>query len=75
MERRVTFDFGPEGSLTEDLFFQCRAFDLGFRFGWIEGVMREQAAFTFQDFFKQRRRWILVRYHQQQYACKGLFYN
>ena len=68
MERQITFDFGAYGSLTEDLFFVAESANQGFKCGWIEGVMYEMAPFTYGDFFKQRRRWLLV-------SCKRNIWN
>ena len=59
-EKRVGFDNGPEGSKAEDCFFAILALDSWpeFKFGFIEGEMREKSPFTFEDFFKQRKRWM-----------------
>lgn len=57
-ERRVTFDWGPDGSKAEDCFFGIVALDQGYTFDFIEGEMLEKSPFTFQDFFKQRKRWM-----------------
>jgi len=57
-ERKITFDWGPEGSKAEDCFFGIVALDRGFTFDFIEGEMHEKSPFTFRDFFKQRKRWM-----------------
>jgi len=57
-ERKVTFDWGPDGSKAEDCFFGIVALDQGYSFDWIQGEMLEKSPFTFQDFFKQRKRWM-----------------
>jgi len=57
-ERKVSFDWGPDGSKAEDCFFGIVALDQGFTFDFIEGEMHEKSPFTFQDFFKQRKRWM-----------------
>jgi len=58
LERRVTYDFGPEGSVTEDAFFAIAALDMGYKFGFIDGYMEEKSPFSLLDFMKQRRRWL-----------------
>eukprot|EP00923_Selenidium_pygospionis_P046041 GHVN01079460.1.p1 GENE.GHVN01079460.1~~GHVN01079460.1.p1 ORF type:complete len:536 (-),score=15.23 GHVN01079460.1:203-1810(-) len=58
IERQVTFDFGPAGSITEDAVFALAAMQRGVKFGFIDGVMLEKSPFTFMDFLKQRRRWL-----------------
>uniref|UniRef100_A0A2C9LSB5 Glycosyltransferase 2-like domain-containing protein n=1 Tax=Biomphalaria glabrata TaxID=6526 RepID=A0A2C9LSB5_BIOGL len=57
-EKNVSFDHGPEASITEDCFFACVADSQGFSFGFVEGTMLEQSTFTIADFVKQRRRWM-----------------
>jgi len=57
-ERKVTFDWGPDGSKAEDCFFGMVALDQGYSFDFIDGEMQEKSPFTFQDFFKQRKRWM-----------------
>lgn len=58
VERDVTFDFGPAGSVTEDAFFAVAASERGCTFEFIDGFMEEKSPFTIMDFVKQRRRWI-----------------
>lgn len=57
-ERKVTWDWGPDGSKAEDCFFGIVALNEGFSFDFIEGEMHEKSPFTFSDFFKQRKRWM-----------------
>ncbi len=58
LERQIQFDFGPRGSITEDLYFAFRAHQLGIPFRWVEGYVREQPAASWRDFFRQRARWV-----------------
>ncbi|HMO18903.1 MAG TPA: glycosyltransferase family 2 protein [Oligoflexia bacterium] len=55
---QVTFDFGPEKSITEDLFFAFKAAACGFKCKWLEGYVREQAPESCIDLLRQRRRWM-----------------
>jgi egghead protein (zeste-white 4 protein) len=57
-ERKVTWDFGPAGSVAEDAWFGLRAIDLGYSIDFIEGDMLERSPFTLYDFIKQRQRWM-----------------
>lgn len=57
-EYGLGFDVGEEGSLTEDTFFAIKAADLGFKFMWCDGYIREQSPFSIFDLIKQRRRWL-----------------
>ena len=57
-EKKVSFDWGPEGSKAEDCFFGMVALDQGYTFNFIEGEMHEKSPFTFSDFIKQRKRWM-----------------
>lgn len=61
-ERRVGFDHGPDGSISEDTCFAMIAWRDGYSFGFVEGEMHEKSPFTCWDFVKQRNRW-----------AKGLF--
>lgn len=45
-------------SLTEDVYFALKAATQGIRFGWIEGIVREQSPKTLRDLIGQRRRWL-----------------
>ena len=58
-EKQIGFDFGPEGSITEDAFFGLCAMQNGARTKWVDGYMEEQATQSVIDFLKQRRRWFL----------------
>ncbi|XP_050416005.1 beta-1,4-mannosyltransferase egh [Patella vulgata] len=58
-ERSVSFDFGPEGSITEDCYFGMKAWEKGYRFNFIEGEMWEKSTFSIMDYIRQRRRWVL----------------
>lgn len=57
IERRCDFDFGPEGSITEDAFWALRQMALGSRCRWVDGFVVEQSTERLRDFVKQRRRW------------------
>ena len=57
-EQKVTWDFGPEGSVAEDAWFGLAAVDLGYTIDFIEGDMLEKSPFTLFDFVKQRQRWM-----------------
>ncbi len=58
VENQVGFDWGPESSVTEDLAFGLQAYQAGFKFGWINGFIREQSPLSIVDIIKQRKRWI-----------------
>ena len=58
IERRIGFDLGGKGSITEDAYFALLAADQGVKFDWIDGHIREQSPFTIRDVLRQRRRWI-----------------
>ncbi|MDE2106346.1 MAG: glycosyltransferase family 2 protein [Patescibacteria group bacterium] len=58
LERKVGFDLGGKGSITEDAYFALICADRGVRFEWVEGFIREQSPFTLLELLKQRRRWI-----------------
>jgi egghead protein (zeste-white 4 protein) len=57
VEKRVGFDFGPEGSITEDAFWALASAEQGARARWVDGFMVEQGTERIMDFIKQRRRW------------------
>ncbi|XP_061164587.1 beta-1,4-mannosyltransferase egh-like [Saccostrea echinata] len=57
-ERKVSYDFGIEGSIAEDCFFGLTAWKLGYSFDFIEGEMWEKSPFSLTDYIKQRKRWI-----------------
>lgn len=58
LERKIGFDLGGKGSITEDAYFALICADRGVRFEWVEGFIREQSPFTLLALLKQRRRWI-----------------
>ncbi|HEY8885911.1 MAG TPA: glycosyltransferase family 2 protein [Candidatus Microsaccharimonas sp.] len=57
VEKRVGFDFGPHGSITEDAFWAVRNMEDGVRARWCEGYLEEQSTEGLNDFLKQRARW------------------
>ena len=57
IEKAVGFDFGPNGSITEDAFWALVAMERGYRCRWVEGYLEEQSTESVADFVKQRRRW------------------
>lgn len=58
LERQVDFDFGPCGSIAEDIYFALRLRELGIPCRWIEGYVREQSPRDPRNFLRQRARWI-----------------
>lgn len=58
VERKITYDFGPEGSIAEDCFFALSAWRDGYSFGFVEGDMHEKSTFSLMDYIKQRKRWV-----------------
>ncbi len=56
-EKSIGFDFGPEGSITEDAFWALVAMERGYRCRWVNGYMEEQSTESVGDFVRQRRRW------------------
>ncbi len=58
LERQVDFDFGPSGSIAEDIYFALRLRELGIPCRWIEGYVREQSPRDSGNFLRQRARWI-----------------
>jgi egghead protein (zeste-white 4 protein) len=57
VEKEVSFDLGPEGSVTEDAFWGLQQMQNGRRLRFVDGFMVEQAPQTAGDLVKQRRRW------------------
>jgi len=57
IERTVTFDVGPEGSVTEDAWWAYSQAEQGREFRWVDGYLIEQSPEHSLDFVKQRRRW------------------
>lgn len=58
IEEQVQFDFGPRGSITEDIYFFLRLRDLGIPCAWVGGHVREQSPGDLRNFLRQRARWI-----------------
>ncbi|KAL7672728.1 hypothetical protein ACOME3_007609 [Neoechinorhynchus agilis] len=56
-EKSLGFDYGPNGSLSEDIFFAINAKSKGYSFGWICGELNEKGTFSTADFLRQRKRW------------------
>jgi egghead protein (zeste-white 4 protein) len=59
VEKKVGFDFGPNGSITEDAFWALVSTENGARSRWVDGYMVEQGTERIVDFIKQRRRWYI----------------
>jgi len=59
IEKAIGFDFGPNGSITEDAFWALVAMESGKRCRWVEGYLEEQSTQSVKDFIKQRRRWFM----------------
>lgn len=57
IEKSIGFDFGPNGSMTEDAFWALVAMERGYRCRWIDGYLEEQSTQSIMDFLRQRRRW------------------
>jgi beta-1,4-mannosyltransferase len=55
----VGFDFGPDGSITEDAFWAVVQMERGRRSRWVDGYLEEQSTRSLIDFVKQRRRWFV----------------
>lgn len=56
-EKRIGFDVGPHGSITEDAWWSLMALEKGCRFAWVDGFLGEQSTQSISDLIKQRRRW------------------
>lgn len=54
VENRVTWE---TACVAEDFWFAYDAVALGYKFGWLHAIVREQPPETVRDFFRQRRRW------------------
>ncbi|KAJ9386718.1 CAZyme family GT2 [Paecilomyces variotii] len=54
VENNVTWD---TNCAAEDFWFAFNATRLGYKFGWIHAIAREQPPETVNDFIRQRRRW------------------
>lgn len=57
-EREVSFDHGPDGSISEDCYFAMIAYMKGYSFDFIQGEMWEKSPFSVQDLIRQRKRWL-----------------
>ncbi|MFZ3009948.1 MAG: glycosyltransferase family 2 protein [Candidatus Microsaccharimonas sp.] len=57
VEKLVGFDFGPDGSITEDAFWALELMERGHRARWVEGYLEEQSTEDVKDFLRQRARW------------------
>lgn len=57
-EREVSFDHGPDGSISEDCYFAMIAFMKGYSFDFIQGEMWEKSPFSIHDLIRQRKRWL-----------------
>lgn len=57
VEKSIGFDFGPQGSITEDAFWALKLMEAGGRARWVEGYLEEQSTQSVGDFIRQRRRW------------------
>jgi beta-1,4-mannosyltransferase len=57
IEKSIGFDFGYNGSITEDAFWALLAMQNGHRCRWVEGYLEEQSTQSVGDFIRQRRRW------------------
>lgn len=57
VEKAIGFDLGGRGSVTEDAYFALKATENGYRFGWVDGFIREQSPYTIKALLQQRRRW------------------
>jgi egghead protein (zeste-white 4 protein) len=52
----ITWDL-PGNSITEDAEFSLRATEKNYKFGFVNGYLREQSPHTIGDLIKQRKRW------------------
>jgi len=59
VEKDIGFDFGPKGSVAEDVMFALVAWSRGYSFNFVEGEMWEKSPFTLGDYIKQRKRWFI----------------
>lgn len=57
VEQKVSFDVGPEGSITEDAWWAFEQAHHGRDFRWVDGYLVEQSPEHWKDFVRQRRRW------------------
>ncbi|KAL3889655.1 hypothetical protein ACJMK2_001989 [Sinanodonta woodiana] len=59
VEKKIGFDFGPRGSIAEDVVFALTAWKMGYKFNFVEGEMWEKSPFSLVDYVKQRKRWFV----------------
>lgn len=57
VEKAIGFDFGPDGSITEDAFWALKLMESGGRSRWVHGYLEEQSTHGWRDFIHQRKRW------------------
>lgn len=57
-DRHLPFDVGKNNSIAEDTAWAMRAWQKGYRFGWVKGHILEQPTMDVKDFLKQRQRWL-----------------
>ncbi|XP_055328778.1 beta-1,4-mannosyltransferase egh-like [Paramacrobiotus metropolitanus] len=58
VEKRIGFDRGMEGSITEDQYFALSAARSGYSFDFVEGEVWEKSTFSIVDQIRQRIRWL-----------------
>lgn len=73
VETSVSFDVGPEGSITEDAFWAYEQAERGVGFRWVDGYLLEQSPESMSDFAKQRRRWYSGLWKVALYAPAALW--
>ncbi|KAL3864897.1 hypothetical protein ACJMK2_006544 [Sinanodonta woodiana] len=61
VEKKIGFDYGPKGSIAEDLYLALEAWKHGYKFNFVEGEMWEKSPFTIIDYIRQRKRWFVGR--------------
>ncbi|KAL3864725.1 hypothetical protein ACJMK2_006382 [Sinanodonta woodiana] len=61
VEKKIGFDYGPKGSIAEDLYLALEAWANGCKFNFVEGEMWEKSPFTIIDYIRQRKRWFVGR--------------
>lgn len=57
IEQATGFDFGPQGSVTEDTWWGLLVMAYGGKTRWVDGVVVEQSPERLSDFVRQRQRW------------------
>jgi beta-1,4-mannosyltransferase len=57
IEKKIGFNYGEDASITEDCHFALKAWQEGYKFGFVPAIMFERSPFTFYDFIRQRGRW------------------